>query len=515
MSLPSGWIETSLDSLGSWQGGSTPSKSVQSFWNRGTIPWVSPKDMKRLVIEDSQDRITTRATQQTSIKIVPAGSILIVTRSGILQHSLPVAVTATDVTINQDLKALVPHKGVDPFFVALQLRAKSRDILAATAKAGTTVDSLDFARLRNFAVWLAPHEEQLRIVEKVRSLLNRADKVGDELALIATLATRYRKAASIRAFEGRLIGTALAPQEVELRSLLSEGPTNGWSPPTSAGARGALSLRLTATTSGSLRLDSTAVKRVNAKPPKSSKYWLRPGDLLVQRANSLEHVGASAIYDGEEQKYIYPDLMIRIRIADPLTREYVWRYLNSPQARNYFQLNATGSAGNMPKITGPILASLRVPMFPPSDMARIVNRLRAISERLDAVEAERKKCEQLNTRLESSLLLRAFRGATVKQDPTAASAQSILDKAKEASKGAHHRLAMTRSKEVIVEDTKGYLERRLTAWPDDGLSFEELLADAPGEYDDLKDGIFEMLASTKLAQTFDLKSRRMKFRAAG
>jgi type I restriction enzyme S subunit len=46
------WSVTKLRKAGRWLSGGTPSTSQPDLW-RGPIPWVSPKDMKRLRISDS------------------------------------------------------------------------------------------------------------------------------------------------------------------------------------------------------------------------------------------------------------------------------------------------------------------------------------------------------------------------------------------------------------------------------------------------------------------------------
>jgi len=60
-----------LGKLGDWGGGGTPSKSKPAFWTDGTVPWVSPKDMKFDVIENSQDLITQNAVENSSAKLYP------------------------------------------------------------------------------------------------------------------------------------------------------------------------------------------------------------------------------------------------------------------------------------------------------------------------------------------------------------------------------------------------------------------------------------------------------------
>ena len=95
-----------LDDLVSVSGGGTPSKSRPEIFT-GQIPWVSPKDMKCWEIFDSQDHITQEAIDNSSTKLIGTGAVLVVIRSGVLKHSLPVAINRVLVTLNQDMKALV------------------------------------------------------------------------------------------------------------------------------------------------------------------------------------------------------------------------------------------------------------------------------------------------------------------------------------------------------------------------------------------------------------------------
>jgi len=94
---------------------------------------------------------------------------------------------------------------------------------------------------------------------------------------------------------------------IPLGVLVTEGPQNGNSPPVQVDGSGTLSLRLVATTSGKLDLSSRATKRPSEAISPGSQLWLQPGDLLVRRSNALEHLGASAVYDGPPDAFIYPE----------------------------------------------------------------------------------------------------------------------------------------------------------------------------------------------------------------
>jgi type I restriction enzyme S subunit len=149
--LPKNWEKWALADVGQWRGGGTPSKANKEFWN-GSIPWVSPKDMKAFVIMDAEDQITEEAVANSAAKIIPDRSVLFVTRSGILAHSFPVAMTKTQVTINQDLKAITPKPVLDPDYLSWCLRAHARDILNGCTKHGTTVPSIEMPSLKLFHV---------------------------------------------------------------------------------------------------------------------------------------------------------------------------------------------------------------------------------------------------------------------------------------------------------------------------------------------------------------------------
>ncbi len=190
--LPKGWAKAALAELGHWKGGGTPSKARPDFWG-GPIPWVSPKDMKTETITSSIDGITALAIANSSTSLVEADSVLIVTRSGILAHTFPVAVNKVDVTINQDMRALTPHDGIDARFVLHALKADEREILRRCVKDGTTVHSVELSRLMDRAISLPPLPEQHRIVAKIEELFSELDAGEESLTRARAQLGLYRQ----------------------------------------------------------------------------------------------------------------------------------------------------------------------------------------------------------------------------------------------------------------------------------------------------------------------------------
>ena len=158
-------------------GGGTPSKSHPEYFE-GSIPWVSPKDMKSDVITDSIDHITKEAIANSTTNLVQEGSVLMVIRSGILKHDLPVSINAVPVTINQDMKAFVPGENITASFLRNYFKAIELDVLAGVR--GVTADNIDFKAFQHRKIIVPPihlqeeFEDFCRQVDKSKSVVKKS-----------------------------------------------------------------------------------------------------------------------------------------------------------------------------------------------------------------------------------------------------------------------------------------------------------------------------------------------------
>ena len=184
-------IPTRIGDMGKWFGGVTPSMNNKEFWDNGTIPWISSKDMKGSTILDTKDHIAESALSNTSIKLLPKNSIAIVARSGILKHTLPIVFIPIKSTINQDIKALVTNKDILPKYAYYALVGNQGELLSKSKKQGGTVDSLDISKFMDYKIPVPPLEEQERIV----SILDRFDKLCNDISegLPAEIAARQKQ----------------------------------------------------------------------------------------------------------------------------------------------------------------------------------------------------------------------------------------------------------------------------------------------------------------------------------
>ena len=166
-----------IRNLGKWSGGKTPSMAEKKYWDNGTIPWVSSKDVKQPILSDTTDHITNVAVDEASMTVYPAGSVAIVTRSGILRHTFPVTYIPFETTVNQDIKILVTKEEISSRYVSHALQAYGEDIRRKTKKQGGTVDSLDFQKVLDYQIPVPSLEIQNRIV----NVLDNFEKICSDL----------------------------------------------------------------------------------------------------------------------------------------------------------------------------------------------------------------------------------------------------------------------------------------------------------------------------------------------
>lgn len=171
----------------------------------------------------------------------------------------------------------------------------------------------------------------------------------------------------------------------QLSMLVTSGPKNGYSGRSSKEARGTPTLMLTATTSGELVLNDQTVKRLDETINPRLDIFLKAGDVLVQRSNTLERVGTTAVFDGPDDEYVYPDLMMRLRFRDQETAHWFWRYANSSGGRIFFVGAAAGSTGTMPKLSGFSLRNMPLPFPSAPEQRAIANVLSDVDSLLNGL----------------------------------------------------------------------------------------------------------------------------------
>lgn len=174
-------------------GGGTPSKAHPEYYEMGNIPWVSSKDMKTDILTESQIYINQLGVENSTARMVPVNSIIMVIRSGILKHTLPVAINAVPVTVNQDLKVFIPNERMLSRFMAVQFKMQERDILSGVR--AVTADNIEFNSLKNRRIIVPPIDLQNEFVvfmEQIDKSKAVVQSILDKLnTLLASLMQEY------------------------------------------------------------------------------------------------------------------------------------------------------------------------------------------------------------------------------------------------------------------------------------------------------------------------------------
>lgn len=202
--LPYGWAWMSFGNSGDWMGGGTPSKSCSEYWEKGNILWVSPKDMKYRNVTDTLQKITEISIANSSAKLIKRQSILFVVRSGILRRVLPVAIAPADITVNQDMQAVSPYSHSIEFLYWYSV-ANDYQIRHQCSKDGTTVESIDVGKLKEFPCPVTSIEEQNEIVRQIEKVMSIIDEIESDITVNLRRSESLRQSILKKAFSGKLV----------------------------------------------------------------------------------------------------------------------------------------------------------------------------------------------------------------------------------------------------------------------------------------------------------------------
>lgn len=336
-------MKSTLGSLVSIRGGGTPSKKIAEYWG-GDIPWASVKDFKSSVLKSTVDYITELGVNSSATSVIPAGTIIVPTRMALGK----VAITAVDMAINQDLKALVINDentlNKKYFFHFLESQASE---IEKQGK-GATVKGITLDILRSIEVPLPPLTEQKRIaaiLDKAAALRRKRQQAIElaECFLSSVFLTMFGPKVDRRGWPVARLGDVtilnapmVDPREGEYLKLLHIGPdrieknTGRLLPALTAGEEGVISKKFL--------FDESYVLYSKIRP-------------YLRKVALVDFVGLCSA-----------DMYPVKPISGKLTREYLWQLLLSDEFTRYTE--TLPSRASIPKLNRAELSSFELSLPP-------------------------------------------------------------------------------------------------------------------------------------------------------
>lgn len=184
-----GWSRIPLAKIGSWGSGGTPTSTRKDYYINGTIPWAVIGDLNNDIMTSTEAKITEKALEESSSKLVPQGSILIAMYGASIGKT---AISGIECCTNQ----AIAHCIVDTNLVSREyffIVAKSLKRHLIQEGKGAAQPNISQSVLKHLIIDLPPLPEQELIVEMVDSLMVLCDELDLSLRQSETLMEQFSR----------------------------------------------------------------------------------------------------------------------------------------------------------------------------------------------------------------------------------------------------------------------------------------------------------------------------------
>lgn len=169
--IPENWCWTTLGEVGKWQSGATPSRLCKGYYG-GDIPWLKTGDLNDGYITDIPEYITQKALKETSVKLNPAGSVLIAMYGATIGK---VGILTFPATTNQACCACVEYEATDQQYLFYFLLSHKENFIRQGG--GGAQPNISKEKIVETLLPLPPFNEQKRIVNEVEKWFSIIDKI--------------------------------------------------------------------------------------------------------------------------------------------------------------------------------------------------------------------------------------------------------------------------------------------------------------------------------------------------
>lgn len=213
--IPRNWKWTTLNAVGKWKAGGTPSRSVTEYYENGTIPWLKTGDLTDGKVSVVEEYITKLGVENSSAHINPKGAVLIAMYGATIGK---IGILEMDCATNQACCAcVVKEEVVSNWYLFYYLLSQRKGFISLGA--GGAQPNISRTKIINYPIPVPPLDEQKRIVAKVEELLPLIEAYGksyDRLQeLNAELPGKLKASILQEAIQGKLVPQLDSEEEVQ------------------------------------------------------------------------------------------------------------------------------------------------------------------------------------------------------------------------------------------------------------------------------------------------------------
>jgi type I restriction enzyme S subunit len=446
--LPEGWSFCTLEEIGKWSTGGTPSRKVKEYFN-GDVPWVKSGDLKDNVVTDTEEKITQAALENSSAKLLPAGFVSIALYGATIGK---LGIVNTDAATNQACaNCQVNPCLINRAFLFYYLLSQREELVKAGQ--GGAQPNITNKIIREWSMTLPPLPEQHRIVAAIEALFARLDATNERLDRVPAIMKVFRQAVLAAACDGRLTedwrldnpsvetareliqslthkqkrnlkNSALEVPETNIQEISENIPlswhevrleeiatkiTDGThhSPPN--GSDGDFKY-ITAKNIKNEGINLSNVTFVSSDVHKEIYSRCNPeyGDLLLIKDGATTGI---VTLNNLDEPFSMLSSVALIKFPSKIDTKYIVYCIRSPNFQSNISEKMGGAA--ITRLTLKKISNMSVPLPPLPEQQEIVRRVDALFAFADSVEVKVAAAREKTERLRQSVLAKAFSGELV------------------------------------------------------------------------------------------------------
>jgi len=404
--IPSHWEVKRLGDVCTFSKGKKPPKLNSSRNNNFSIPYINIKAFEKGIYEEFTDGDKCNLCNDNDLLMVWDGA-----RCGLMGKAKKGAVGST-------LMKIIPNKNVNNEYLYYFIVSKFHTL--NTKSKGVGIPHIEPTLIWNFEFLLPPLAEQQIIVAKIEELFSELEKGKEQLETALAQLKVYRQSLLQAAFSGKLTNSDVKEGELpkgwkwsklgDVLGRIEAGKSFKCEErPPKNGEVGVL--KVSALTWQVFNENES--KTILSDDRINEKFFVKNGDFLFSRANTLELIGASVIVHSIEKKLMLSDKSLRFVFNESISDFFVLYYLRSRKGRSEIQKHSTGNQESMRNIGQERIKQIEIPFPSIREQELIVQILESKLTVCDKIEETIRQSLAQAEVLRQSILKQAFEGKLV------------------------------------------------------------------------------------------------------